>query len=136
MTFSLSKTKPSVLLFGTLFLVYLSGTECKGQQSAITVVNKTGFELDSVVVFKKFFAHLAKDSAVVVAPYTPFYSSSGIPLDVPKAIMRGAKQVPAHKNCGTKAVKITQGKHAFDLTVYETGLGLCLRYVPHVESKK
>jgi hypothetical protein len=131
-----SKSFPSFLLQGALCVFILAGNVCKGQVSEIKVFNKTGFDLDSVVVFKKFFAHLPKDSVVAVAPFQSFYSSSGIPLDVPKGIIRLAKQVPALKGCGTKAKKITQGKHLFDLTVYETGLGLCLRYVPHAENKK
>ena len=101
------------------------------QKLTIELFNKTGFDLDSVILNKVYCGKIEKDSSLKVLKCTGFYSSSGWPLLKISGIIHDKIPVRSLTKCGTKAKFIATGKHQFDIYITKPELGNVLTLKKH-----
>jgi hypothetical protein len=106
----------SVLLLNTGSVIY-------SQNLTIEVFNKTGMDLDSVLLDSLFIGKLPNDSMVLVQNCSEFKASGSWPLMRIRAV--GAKGNKSHNlaECGTKARVIKDGRHRIDIKVANPEFG-------------
>lgn len=92
-----------------------------GQNINIKVFNKTGFELDSVLIDHIYLGKISRDSTVFLSGIDEITMQGDVPLRRPYGIIEGKKRPLNLTPCGTKSKKKKVGSYAFDLFVYETG---------------
>jgi hypothetical protein len=120
------KTKVVLILLFAIF--------CKNgfaQNLNIELFNKTGLDLDSVILNKVYCGKIEKDSSLKVLNCNGFYSSSGWPLLKISGIIYDKIPVRSLTKCGTKAMFITTGKHQFDIYLSKPELGNVLTLKKH-----
>ena len=120
------KTKVVLILLFAIF--------CKNgfaQKLTIELFNKTGLDLDSVILNKVYCGKIEKDSSLKVLKCNGFYSSSGWPLLKISGIIHDKIPVRSLTKCGTKAKFITTGKHQFDIYLSKPELGNVLTLKKH-----
>jgi hypothetical protein len=98
-----------------ILLLSLSITLCYGQKLKITINNKTGFDVDTLLIRNKDFGYLKKDTTFSLINFNCLYTQSGGPLecDTYKAIIN-TKKYPCEWNgpfnyCGTGIERIDEG---------------------------
>lgn len=121
--------KTKVVLF--LLFILFQQQNVIAQKLTVELFNKTGLDLDSVILNKVYCGKIKKDSSLNVLSCKGFYSSSGLPLLSVSAITQNKISVRSLKECGTKAKYITTGKHQFDIYLSELELGNFLKVKKH-----
>ena len=121
--------KTKVILF--LLFVLFQQQNVIAQKLSIELFNKTGLDLDSVILNNVYCGKIKKDSSINVLKCKGFYSSSGLPLLRITAITQNKISFHSLKGCGTKAKNITTGKYQFDMFMNKPELGNVLQVKKH-----
>ena len=106
----------SVLLLNTGSVIY-------SQNLTIEVFNKTGMDLDSVQLDKRYIGFLPKDSSAVLENYKEFKASGSWPLMKIRAVDDKGNKSHNLAECGTKAKVIKDGRHRIDIKVANPEFG-------------
>lgn len=88
-----------------------------GQNLSVKIYNKTGNDIDSLIVGEVIIGHISKDSATLYLSFTNFHFDSGYPYENIKGIVqnKSLKQLNWSR-CGTERYTKAEGTYAFDLT--------------------
>ncbi len=102
-----------------------------GQNIHIKVLNKTGYDLDSVTFDHFYLGKLSKDSTVFLSGIDIITMHGDVPLNRPFGIIEGKKRPFNLTPCGTKSKKKKEGSYAFDIFINETGNEYLLYWKKH-----
>ncbi|MEN2399837.1 hypothetical protein GKZ90_0008615 [Flavobacterium sp. MC2016-06] len=95
--------------------------------------NKTGENLDSLVIAETFIGHLKKDNSTEIIDFKDFYFDGTLPYEQISATIKGKKLNKLHWSwCGTNGNKKSKGSFIFDIKkqIDEKG-NICLYLVEH-----
>lgn len=107
------------IIFQFVFSLLLSSWSI-AQKLNITVYNKTGYDLDSVLLDDYYLGEIKKDSAFFISERDEITMQGDVPLHRPFGIIKGKKRPFNLKPCATKSKKKKSGSFAFDIFLYET----------------
>lgn len=102
-----------------------------GQSLRITLYNKTGYDLDSLLFEKRWVGDLRKDSSIVLHSLSTFTIQGMFPLYRPYAHIKGKEHPILLSPCGTRSRKVKSGTYAFDILIYEDEHGYRLYWEKH-----
>ena len=116
------KTKKTLSIL-ILLLLIINSKNLNAQKLTIEVFNKTGMDLDSVQLDKRYIGFLPKDSSVVLKNCKAFKASGSWPLMKIRAIDDKGNKSRNMSECGTKAIVIKEGRHRIDIKVANPEFG-------------
>lgn len=102
-----------------ILLFMLFSVETPAQHLHITLYNKTGFDLDSLLFEKHFVGDIRNDSALVLTSLRSFIMQGMVPLFRPYAHIEGKEHPQLLSPCGTRSRKVKSGTYVFDILFYE-----------------
>lgn len=115
-----------------VFLLAMSSeVEMQAQALRITLYNKTGFDLDSVLFEKRFIGDIRKDSTAVLTSLRSFTMQGMVPLFRPYAHIKGKDGPSLLDPCATRSRKVKTGTYAYDILFYEDEHGYRLYWEKH-----
>ena len=124
----ISKPASKFILISLLFVVNYS----KGQGVNMKFYNKTGFELDSLLIGKTFIGNLSKDSATDYINYDLFTLDSGIPIiNLVALVNNKIITTPKTRRCGTQMKTINEGTYICDIVFIKWGNDDAIDLHPH-----
>lgn len=86
----------------------------------VKIYNKTGYDVDSLIVGTTFVGNLAKDNATDFLNFQECNFDSGIPNDILKYNIENQNLIQRNWSfCGSHYKTINSGIHLFDLTLLE-----------------
>jgi hypothetical protein len=88
-----------------------------GQNVKVQLCNKTGFQIDSLIVNKVLIGSLEPSACSKTIFYTDFHFDSGHPNPVMTAFVNGIKTTSQHGRCGTELNTVKKGEWVFDVTI-------------------
>jgi hypothetical protein len=103
-----------------LVALVLAGTT-HAQKLSLTITNKTGYHLDSLLFDQYYLGALPNDSSLIYTECHKLIMQSELPLHLPVAHIGGKPRRIALAPCSTKSVMVKSGNYAFDILIYETG---------------
>ncbi len=106
-------------------------TAAYSQKLSIEIYNKTGITLDSVQLDSVYIGRILNDSSAIVKDLNEFQLTGSWPLLRIKAVDTSGKLLIRLAECGTKAVTVKEGHHAFDIKLNTAGLNPHLELLPH-----
>jgi hypothetical protein len=116
---------------GLFFCLLLCSGLCAGQALHITLYNKTGYDLDSLVFEKQVLGSLRKDSTLELWSQRSFTLQGMVPPFRPYAHIKGKENPKMLSPCGTKSRQVKSGTYAFDILFYEDEHGYRLYWEKH-----
>ena len=116
------KTKKTLSIL-ILLLLIINVTHLNAQKLTIELFNKTGMDLDSVQLDKRYIGFLPKDSSVVLKNCKEFKASGSWPLIKIRAIDDKGNKSRNLSECATKAIVIKEGRHRIDIKVANPEFG-------------
>ena len=122
-----------VFIFIFYFGAFWSSSKLHAQDLALTLYNKTGFDLDSVMVHDLYFGKILKDQSKSIGDIDELVFQGLVPLFHPSAIIQGEQLRRVMAPCTTKSKKKQRGSYAFDILLYERGEELRLYWGVHYE---
>ena len=120
-----------------IFLLFtlLVAAIVRGQGVTLKIYNRTGCELDSVVMGRTYIGHIAKDSVKVIKKMKELTVQGDMPLRLPAGIANGRKTRAFTAECATKSKTVNSGTYSVDLIVKEDANVLRMEWRPHVTEK-
>lgn len=109
--------KTKKILSILILLLIINSKNLNAQKLTIEVFNKTGMDLDSVQLDKRYIGFLPKDSSVVLNNCKEFKASGSWPLMKIRAVDDKGNKSRNLSQCGTKAIVIKKGRHRIDIKV-------------------
>ena len=122
-----------VFVFIFYFGTFWTSSKLHAQDLALTLYNKTGFDLDSVSVRDVYFGEILKDQSKSIGDIDELVFQGLVPLFRPSAIIQGKKLSSVMAPCSTKSKKKQRGSYAFDILLYERGEELRFYWGVHYE---
>lgn len=120
--------------FHFLFLTLLSFQIASAQKIKIKLYNKTGYDLDSVMIGDKFVGKIEKDEVAILLYNKQLIMQGDVPFGRPIAIIKNKKAVKVMLGCSTKTKKINSGSLEFDINIYEANEGFRLYWQRHFDT--
>ena len=109
-----------LIAFAALFCQNISGQNLK-----IELVNKTGFDIDSLAISCKYIGLLKKDSSITLE-CEKISIQSGMILLFPTGFIKGKKSERQILQCGTGITSVSDGNYVFDIGMIENIAGFQL----------
>jgi len=112
---------------------FSSGCDVKfGQNLKIELFNKTGFDLDSVLIGDKYVGSIKKDASIIITDCNELTMQDGLPYGLPHGTVKGRKRDRRSLVfCGTGCKNVSTGQYKFDITLNETENGYTLSWHRH-----
>ena len=101
------------------------------QELEVVLYNKTGQNLDSLVVADHFAGSLKKDSVLAIKGIKNLLMQGEQPMRRPRANILGKTALPMVSECSTKSKSVSSGKFTFDICLYEAEAGFRLYLKKH-----
>lgn len=120
--------------FYFLFLTLLSFQIASAQKIKIKLYNKTGYDLDSVMIVDKFVGKIEKGGIEKVLYNKQLIMQGDVPFGRPIAIIKNKKAAKVMLGCSTKTKKINSGSLEFDINIYEGNEGFRLYWQRHLDT--
>ena len=117
-------TKFFFVLVFTLFLRHFSYS----QLLQLILVNKTGYELDSLVLDKIRIGKITKNDSIQILNCKELVLQNNLPLQILKATINGKRCVKQYPRCATKATSLRKGRFRFEIHAFETKEGIKLYF--------
>lgn len=114
-----------------LAFLFLLPSLAIGQNIAIKVFNKTGYDLDSVTFHQLYLGELCKDSSVFISGIAEMTMQGDVPLHRPFGIIEDKKSPHNLSECATKSRKVKEGSYAFDVFINDRGYDYLLYWKKH-----
>jgi hypothetical protein len=105
-----------------VFITLLLTALCRftmAQKADIVIFNKTGFDLDSLMMSKIYIGKLQKDSSLKIYPKNPLELQSGLPIYNISAKVDGRVIAPKPLRCAKGIQKNNSGTLLFDIRLYK-----------------
>ncbi len=115
------KTKKTLSIL--ILLLIINYNNLNAQKLTIELFNKTGMDLDSVQLDKRYIGFLPKDSSVVLKNCKEFKAVGSWPLMKIRAIDDKGNKSRNLSECATKAIAIKSGRHRIDIKVANPEFG-------------
>jgi len=114
------------------YLLLLLSLNSFGQRLKITLYNKTGYDLDSVLLEGKYVGRIKKNDSIAVLNCKKIVIQGGKPADLAYGIIKDKKMDDSFLGlCGVGCRNVTRGKFKFDITLVERKDGYRLFYNEH-----
>jgi len=82
--------------------------------------NKTGYDLDSLIVNNKYIGHISKDSSTSFIVFDDITLDTGSPIARLSALMNDmAVATPVYGRCGTEMNVVTEGVYENDIITFD-----------------
>jgi len=115
-----------------VILTILFGNSLLGQNLKLKIYNKTGFDLDSVVVGEKYIGVIKKAASVEILDCKEISMQGNIIFGFPAGFVKNKKKNPEQLLlCGTGVTSVSKGKFKFDLIMEENEFGYRLYWSQH-----
>jgi len=122
-----------VVFFTFLILTFLTSFRLMAQGLTLTLYNKTGYDLDSVLVHDIYFGTIMKDQSKSIRDVDELVFQGLVPFFRPSAIIPGKQLMRVTATCSTKSKKKQRGSYAFDILLYARGEELRLYWGVHYD---
>ncbi len=103
-----------------------------GQNLKIKIYNKSGFDIDSVLIGDKFVGAIKKNSSIIILDCREITLQDGLPYGLPGGIIiNETTNKELIGLCGTGRIKVTKGNFKFDITASKNEFGYRLFWDKH-----
>ena len=111
--------KQKIIATISLITICIASTHiAAGQNLTVKLYNKTGYDIDSLIVGSTFVGRILKDNATAFLKFPNFYFDSGYPYEKLKGIIQGESLSQLNWSwCATEHYTKTEGIFTFDLVV-------------------